>query len=81
VDRCSRNQLVAIEVFFHEEGNFIVGIVPVELSPDRTGIIQPLENSLSISMNAVYEIRAKYMLPKLMILIFTLNMSATCWRV
>jgi len=47
-------------------GNFIVGIVPVELSPDRTGIIQPLENSLSISMNAVYEIRAKYMLPKLM---------------
>ncbi len=60
------NQLVAIEVFFHEEGNFIVGVVPVELSPDRTGIIQPLENSLSISMNAVYEIRAKYMLPKLM---------------
>jgi len=60
------NQLVAIEVFFHEEGNFMVGVVPVELSPDKTGIIQPLENLLTISMNPVYEVRANYMLSKLM---------------
>jgi hypothetical protein len=60
------NQLVAIEVFQHEEGNFMVGVVPVDLTPDRTGIIQPLEDKLSISMNAVYEARSKYMLFNLM---------------
>ncbi|WP_245533156.1 hypothetical protein [Coprothermobacter platensis] len=60
------NQLAAIEVFQHEEGSFIVGVVPVDMSPDRTGIIQPLEDKLSISMNAIYETRSKYMLLKMM---------------
>ncbi|NPV87981.1 hypothetical protein HPY42_00425 [Coprothermobacteraceae bacterium] len=60
------NQLVSIEVFQEEDNAFFVGIVPVELTPNRTGLIEPNGELLTIEMTPVFELRTSYPLHRLM---------------